>query len=64
MALKGIKVIELAGKYIHSYSRNILCLWNSLGFMIHRELEQIEPILSFQVPVKGLEMVILLHTQY
>ena len=26
--------------------------------------EQMEPILNFQVPAEGLELVILLHTQY
>ena len=29
-----------------------------------RELKQMEPILNFQVPAEGLELVILLHTQY
>jgi hypothetical protein len=32
--------------------------------LIQRELKQMEPILNFQVPVEGLELVILLHTQY
>ena len=31
---------------------------------IHRELEQMELIRNFQVPAEGLELVILLHTQY
>jgi hypothetical protein len=29
-----------------------------------RELKQTEPILNFHVPAEGLELVILLHTQY
>ena len=29
-----------------------------------RKLKQMEPILNFQVPAEGLELVILLHTQY
>lgn len=29
----------------------------------HRELEQMEPILNFQVPTESLELVISLHTQ-
>ena len=32
--------------------------------LIQRELKQMEPILNFQVPAEGLELVILLHTQY
>ena len=28
----------------------------------HRELEQMEPIMNFQEPAEGLELVILLHT--
>ena len=32
--------------------------------MSQRELKQMEPILNFQVPGEGLELVILLHTQY
>ena len=35
-----------------------------LSGLIQRELEQMEPILNFQVPAEGLELVILLHTQY
>ena len=31
---------------------------------IHRELEEMEPILNFQVPAESLELVILLDTQY
>ena len=31
---------------------------------MQRELKQMEPILNFQVPAEGLELVILLHTQY
>jgi hypothetical protein len=30
----------------------------------HRELEQMKPILNCQVRAEGLEMVILVHTQY
>ena len=29
-----------------------------------RALKQMEPILNFQVPAEGLELVILIHTQY
>ena len=34
------------------------------GMFMHRELDQMEPRLNFQVPTEGLELVILLHTQY
>ena len=32
--------------------------------LIQRELKQMEPILNFHVPAEGLELVILLHTEY
>ena len=34
------------------------------GQLGHRDLEQMEPILNFQVPAEGLQLVVLLHTQY
>ena len=43
-------------------NRQIVVLMS--GYFVHRELEQMEPILNFQVPAESLELVILLHTQY
>ena len=51
--------------FLASWSSPNLCTWPGLlgprpG---QRELKQMEPILNFQVPTEGLELVILLHTQ-
>ena len=40
------------------------CHLEELIELNQRELKQMEPILNFQVPAEGLDLVILLHTQY
>ena len=42
----------------------VITIYNTARYIIQRELKQMEPILNFQVPAEGLELVILLHTQY
>ena len=52
---------------VHKLRLQILSIIDHLHTSVdigQRLLKQMEPILNFQVPADGLELVILLHTQY
>ena len=60
-AVPAFNYILLRGIYRITFD---LCDMGKKSFTLVRESSKMEQILNFQVPAEGLELVILLHTQY